>query len=373
MKTRFVVRGGVLERVLERARAGGVELYAVRVHGQELSFSTKTQCAQTMIAILRNLCYDNRESDPAKGAVPGGKTFRVIGMRSLKGLFARSALAGFAVLFVLCCGFLNGRVLDIRIDSENPALVAELLDEYGMKPGVRVDHIRELEDRLNRDLSAGYVFVRQQGVHLLVEVHAREGQTLERAGQTLVAPCDGVVRDILVLSGTACVAPGDFVQEGTVLIEGTIRSENGGEIPTKAVGRVQLEREQIVSSVYETVKKIPFRTGRKVSYTQVEFPFGLYGRALSPYAESETETATTAIGGMFPVRIHRVTVYETDYTVERIDFAKIEPFVLREKIEEAKAACEEEVLSAEAVTIGDGDEVEIRVTLRTLVSCGGDF
>ena len=109
-------------------------------------------------------------------------------------------------------------------------VASALLDDYGIKRGGKVQDIKDVEHYLNRKLDARYVFVRQQGIKLSVEVWAREGQPLEIVQDSIYAPRDGVVQSVILLSGTAKVKPGDEVKEGDLLIEGKITSENGGEI-----------------------------------------------------------------------------------------------------------------------------------------------
>ena len=365
--TKFCVRSVNAVKIVERARARGVPLFRVRVSASRLTFRTKRAFTPTMIAILENMCYHKRDAKPAK---LGKNEFCIANFTDGRALLSRAALAVFAAAFLLSCLYVNGRVLEIEIRSDNPSLVAALLDEYGIKTGARVQDIKEVEHFLNRRLDAGYVFVRQQGIRLSVEVWAREGQSLEPAQDSIFAPCDGVVRSVILLSGTAKVKAGDEVRAGDLLIEGRIVSEDGGEIACRAVGQVFLECEEVHSFSYETVRRSPFRTGKRAGYTQLVFPFGTYGRVVNPFAEYETVVTETAAGSMFPVIVRRVDVYEIAYLEERIDFEKIRDIVVAEKIAEAVRDCEREVISSRAEVSGEENKT-IDVILTTLVSCGG--
>ena len=366
--TTFTVRTANGAKILERARSRGVPLYRIRLSENRLTFCTKQAFVSTMIAILENMCYHKR--DGARSSL-GKNDFCVENVRNAKTLFARAALGVFALAFLAACFFVNGRVLEIEVISDNPPLVQSLLDEAGIKRGGKVQDIKELEHFLNRKLDARYVFVRKQGVKLTVEVWAREGQPLEIAQDHLYAPCDGVVQSVVLLSGTAKIKAGDSVKAGDLLIEGKIVSENGGEIFCRAVGQVFLACEEVREYEVETVRRSPFRTGRKRTYTQIVFPFGAYGKAAEPFGESETVATDRLIGGMFPLTVRTVEIYEIGYLEERIDFEKIRDLLIAEKIGEAVRDCEHEVLSSRAeVTEGEASK-KITVTLTTLVSCGG--
>lgn len=365
--TNFYVRGAGAGKIVERARSRGVPLFSVHVSEEGLAFCTKRAFTPTMIAILENMCYHKRDVKPSE---LGKKDFCVQNFASPRAILSRAALALFAVFFVLSCLFVNGRVLEIEIQSDNPSLVAALLDDYGIKRGGKVQDIKDVEHYLNRKLDARYVFVRQQGIKLSVEVWAREGQPLEIVQDSIYAPRDGVVQSVILLSGTAKVKPGDEVKEGDLLIEGKITSENGGEITCRAAGQIFLECEEQKTFLYDTVRRSPFRTGKRASYTQLVFPFGTYGKTVNPFSEYETVVSETAAGGMFPVIVRRVEVFELGYLEEKIDFEKIREIVIAEKIAQAVEESENEVLSSRAEVSGE-EQKTITVTLTTLVKCGG--
>jgi similar to stage IV sporulation protein len=151
-----------------------------------------------------------------------------------------------------------------------------------------------------RDLS--WVGFQIQGTRLIIDVEEKAffPEDFRDTTSDLVAARDGLVQKVLVLSGEARVEEGDTVQEGQILISGTLtqQEEIDGEIVAREVGLVRARGEvwarvwyEFLAS-YELTERIKERTGeRAFFYTlRIKDREWVLGRVSSPYRNYEQET-----------------------------------------------------------------------------------
>ena len=213
-------------------------------------------------------------------------------------------------------------LIDVELTGSRTASVLPIkqaLDALGIRAGMAKADIDPalLEDALSAispDFS--FVGVRLQGVRLLVEVApavaAPEVYELD-GGRDLVAACDGVVLSVNVLAGKACVAPGDTVVRGQVLIRGDERVTREDTRSIAALGSVVARTWYAGSASLPTVQTEQLFTGRSSLSSELRlmsFAWPLVDGEAYPLQETETEILP--VGGLFlPLEIHRTTTRET--------------------------------------------------------------
>lgn len=238
-------------------------------------------------------------------------------------------LPGIALCIVICALFL-GRIwmVDIVFTDDSAIETDEMtaaLEEKGVKIGMRTSEIDC--SLLQKQLLAAtehssFIGARIQGVRLLIEVNnelpAPDLYNIDHP-RDLVASRSGVIEEISVYSGEACVQPGDTVQMGDTLIRGleTIGkdAETHEEIrrEVSALGSVKARCwfEGRAEAPLET--QIMRRTGRSSQACRLHLlNWSLPLAEGEEYACSETETRSLHLIGLYlPIEIERRTQYET--------------------------------------------------------------
>ncbi len=160
----------------------------------------------------------------------------------LKDLRRRPLLPLAALLFLPLLAFLCSIVAEVSVTSPEPldpreaVLVSQLAREAGVTAG---------RCRWTMDLEAAEKHILQGFPRLIYAEILRHGNRLEiavvrridvaeeekiRPPGDLVAACGGVIVDVLVQRGTACVSSGDRVQPGQVLISGDWNGDYVGAV-----------------------------------------------------------------------------------------------------------------------------------------------
>lgn len=322
---RLRAEGLMLERLLQRALYEGACFRTVRRDGpRAMIFETDPAGA----AVLTALC--ERFSLPCRILSRRGRD------AMLRRLKRRATLLAGAITFTAALALFFSRiwVVDVVLTGDRAADVRPLkssLSEMGVRPGMAISDVDP--DLLEGELSAAspdfsFIGVRIHGVRLLVEaspaVPAPEVYDLE-GSRDLVAACDGVVESVSVLSGVACVRPGDTVIRGQVLIRGDERVTKEENRSIAALGTViaRTWHEGTASAPLSYTQEI--RTGRFSQSTELR----LLNRAWpltegENYSSQEIETELLPIGGLFfPLQIRRTTACETSLRTASADIAQL--------------------------------------------------
>ena len=307
------VEGLMLERLIQRALNEGAQFRRVNRSGARvLLLDTDPVSA----GIVLRLC--ERFSIACEVVERRGRD------AMLRRLKQRSTmLAGvLTCLIVMSLALSRVWLIDVELTGSRTASVLPIkqaLDALGIRAGMAKADIDPalLEDALSAispDFS--FVGVRLQGVRLLVEVApavaAPEVYELD-GGRDLVAACDGVVLSVNVLAGKACVAPGDTVVRGQVLIRGDERVTREDTRSIAALGCVVARTWYAGSASLPTVQTEQLFTGRSSLSSELRlmsFAWPLVDGEAYPLQETETEILP--VGGLFlPLEIHRTTTRET--------------------------------------------------------------
>lgn len=326
---RLRVEGLMLERLIQRALSEGACFRSIRRDSpRAMIFETDAEGSK----ILTTLC--ERFSLPCRVLSRRGRT------AVLRRLKRRATLLAGALTFTAAFAFFFSRIwlVDVQLTGGRTAdtdTIQRFLTELGVKPGAAKTAVdpSTLEDSLSA-LSPDFSFVgvRLQGVRLLVEavpaVPAPELYELSD-GRDLVAKCDGVIESISVLSGSACVKPGDTVIRGQVLIRGNERVDPETSRSIAALGAVTARtwHEGTASLPRDFSEEI--RTGHssisaEIRLMNLSWPL-LEGEN---YPSQEIETERLPIGGLvLPLEIVRTTAYET-----RLQTAETDPDALKKQL-----------------------------------------
>ncbi|MCW3489338.1 sporulation protein YqfD [Dethiobacter alkaliphilus] len=256
-------------------------------------------------------------------------------------LFRRRGLVAGLCFFVLTLYVLSSFVLFVGIEGNerlDEEYIRQLAAEAGVRPGLP-------KTQLDKDVVANrlilaepdiaWVGIEVRGTRLIIEVvETIDPQVDMDTPGNVLAKKDGLVTDVLVISGEPRVSPGDIVTRGQILIEGVLQAqpkppvegEDGEEIyeepptvPVRARGEV-LARVWYEGYGEASLTEIEReRTGQSISVWTLVVdgqPVLRIGRQNVPYLDYEQETSNARV----LERILRVAVEiitETTYEIER--------------------------------------------------------
>jgi similar to stage IV sporulation protein len=321
------VQGAAREKFINLAIRQGIPLWDIR-HGAE----------QTQLCVDVDSFFDLRHL-----AKKSGSRLRIVRKAGLpfwqSRLLRRRGLVLGLVFFVLALYTLSSFILFVQVEGHemlDERHILRLAEEAGVRPGVPktgVDRDRVANQLLLSEPKLAWVGLRLQGTRLVIEVvETVEDPAVEKPGN-VVAAKDGLVYDILAVTGEARVSPGDTVTRGQVLIEGILRSR----LPYPAPGDEEIAKELIVRARGEVWARVWYegygeagleevelkRTGRYIRFWTLVVdgqPVLRAGRSVVPYRDYERETAKKAVLERilrFPVELITESAYETQRHVYR--------------------------------------------------------
>lgn len=318
---RLRVEGLMLERLVQRALNEGARFRRIQRSGpRTLLLETDPDSA----AVVLKLC--ERFSITCEVVERRGRD------AMLRRLKQRSTLLAGILTCLAIVSLVLSRVwlIDVELTGTRTASIQPIeqaLSAMGVRPGMARADVNPV--LLENALSAAspdfsFVGVRLQGVRLLVEVApavtAPEVYELD-SGRDLVAACDGVVLSVNVLAGAACVAPGDTVVRGQVLIRGDERVSKEESRSIAALGSIVARTWYSGSASLPVAQTEQLLTGRSSLSSELrllDFAWPLVEGESYPSQESETEILP--IGGLFlPLEIHRTTIRETRFQQTPVD------------------------------------------------------
>ena len=368
------VQGALLEKLVQRALSEGAVFSRIRRTGKrDLLIETDARSARQFMQLCRCYGYDCREVRRR------GRTALLDGLRRRWTL-----LPGLALGILLCLLALTRLwQVDVEFAAEpSPEIRAQLqscLEESGVHAGMRLAQIDD--DLLEKQLSAqapglSHLSVRLQGIRLLVEASPQEPAPrlydMEYA-RDLVALRSGVVQQIDVYSGEACVKAGDTVLKGEVLIRGeeTVGKykETGEDIkaPLGARGRV-LARSWVEGFAQgQRTRRETAYTGRtdtacRITMMNLSLPL----RECPGFASQESETEVLPIVGLFlPLQIektiHRETMQREVPLDESLLHARLEALARADALRSVQAQAEEyEIIACWTEANQSGNTLQIR-------------
>ena len=294
-------------------------------------------------------------------------------------------VALFVILIALYTS--SNYIWNIEIQVEDNMQLENILEDVknaGLKTGLKKDkiNIEEITNRirLSRD-DISWIGIDLKGTNAIVKVvKAKEAPEIidEKDYCNIVAQKSGTITKIIAQNGTALVKPGDEVQEGQVLIQGTMEGKYTGTRYVHSLGEV----EAIVK--YEKTEKIPLKkeenvkTGNKEEKYQIKinnFQINFY-KTLSKfkiYDTIEEEKKFKIFSNLYlPISVCKVTNYELEensknYTVE--EATEIGTQKLEQEIE-AEIQNKESILGKNANVNETPEYVEVSVTYEVIENIG---
>ncbi len=219
----------------------------------------------------------------------------------------RKGLALGMAFFCFMLYFFSLFIWHINIEGNTDVSKEEIravLENNGVKEGIfkkRID-LTELERALLLKIAdLKWAGAGIKGVFLNIQVVERLREPpLEEEPRNLVAAKDGLVTDILVLSGEPLVEIGDTVQKGQKLISGQVKIIEELEDGEQLEEIMEVKPKGMVQALvwYESYTEVPLyqvrkkRTGNAARFFSLEVEdrrYNLWGPASSPYRNYEME------------------------------------------------------------------------------------
>ena len=291
----------------------------------------------------------------------------------------------FVILVVLYTS--SNYVWNIEIRVEDNMQLDNILEDVkmaGLETGMKKDkiNVEEITNkiRLSRD-DISWIGIELKGTNAIVKVvKAKEAPEIidEKDYCNIVAKRAGTITKIIAQNGTALVKPGDEVQEGQVLIQGTMEGKYTGIRYVHSLGEV----EAIVK--YEKTEKISLKkeenvkTGNKEEKYQIKinnFQINFY-KTLSNfkiYDTIEEEKKLKIFSNLYlPISVCKVTNYELEensnnYTIE--EATEIGTQKLEKEIE-AEIENKEKILNKSANVKETPEYVEVSVIYEVVENIG---
>ncbi len=315
------------EQLLRRAVQQGAAFNRVKRVGERALLIDADACStRTLLEICR------RFSVPAQIVRCGGRT------ATLEYLKRRVTLvAGLLVFAALCALFLSRIwIIDVAFTGDearrgDPSFFHAALNDMGIHAGCSGEIDVGLISEKLQSSAPDYSFIgaRVQGIRLLIEA-APEIPTPQvfdvDAARDLVAGRDGIVLSAVARSGELCVAPGDAVRRGQLLIRGEEQSAKDETRPIAAEGDVIIRTWVAGSAELPLETEVYSYTGRSACTCLLRvFGFEWTFAEAGGFPSQRVETRALPVGGLFiPVEVCRQTVRETRRATIPVDREQLE-------------------------------------------------
>lgn len=219
-----------------------------------------------------------------------------------------------------------------------------------------------------------FVAVRKKGVTMEFEmIPFVQGEPIFDADTPchVVAAADGVIRQVITLSGRALVQPGDAVTEGQVLIEGWQETADGGLRPVHAQGFVQAER----VFAAEAYAPIAAEQRQPTGNVKVKNHFRLFGLKLGyekdePFVHYNRSTEEIPLFGRWglPLYLVRETFFQQQVQTVARDRQAVMDEATRNALQEIlQNLPKDAVLVDKWVEFSNMENIEVKVSLALTV------
>ena len=196
-------------------------------------------------------------------------------------LLRRPALPLGALLFAAWMFYSTRIIWDVRVegaDKTDPAAITALLDELGCGigdyyPAIDFNDLHSRYAAAQQDIAWLSVYMNGTVAEVQVrELHADERlRPAEHTYANVLADADGIVEEVNVREGQACVKPGDLVRKGQVLISGVIEQKDGSIRYEYAAGEVICRTAHPIHTEIRTKRETKAYTGRETAKKSIKF------------------------------------------------------------------------------------------------------
>jgi similar to stage IV sporulation protein len=251
----IVVEGKQIERFINMAVSRGYNLWDISQPRENVLTARVDVSVYPRLRHIARTCRCKMKISRKRGL-----PFTAVKMRKRKMLFA-GAVIFFLALYVLSSFIWSVEVTssrELRTITEQQVLDAAA--RYGIKRGAlryAIDNRKAAEALEKEFMEVSWVGIEIRGTKVIIDVVEKifpEEDERSRPGN-IVAQKDGVIKEILVLSGEPKAAAGDTVKKGDILISGIIypelpeeREEKAGEDTGDEDDKEQPEEPRYVSA-----------------------------------------------------------------------------------------------------------------------------
>lgn len=348
-------------RLIENLIAWNIKIYYLnKLSSSQLIIVTNQTSCKNLFGKLKNMCYTINVE-------------KVTGLLAFCNLFKRH-IALFVMLLLMTAMVLVTSQFIFRIDVYgidriDKSQVVSVLETNGVKVGQYNKNIntKEIEKALYSTIDdIGLVSVIIKGTTVVVNIE--EKLEFENKNFTpIVAQEDGIITDIVLVTGTPLVKVGEVVKKGDVLIAPYYIDGQGQQKAITPVAEVYATTEAVGSIDIKDKEVINSRTGKEYSHNSfILFGQEFFSSNSCPFDLYEVEYNDTyvASNSLLPL-IKRTTIY---YEIE----SKIIDIDYQEKREEAIVLATDkayESLQNQSLQILDKKIVESQYDEGTIVTC----
>ncbi len=259
----FVCTGGFPERFINLCNVYGITLRNTKTDKNSLSASTDINSFRKIKPCVKNSGMRIRITK--KGGLP----FILNRYTRRKGLFAG------IVASIILIAYLNNFIWITEVRGNNfftENQITEICREYGVFSGARKKDIdvSAINKQIKNDYeNISWFALNIYGLQATLEVSERTDKTNIYDKNTpcnIVSGEDGVVLELITLSGTPQIKTGSAVTDGDILISGVIEKTDGSQKFVHARGSAKIRTNKTITS--ETQQKITVtkRTDKKICY-----------------------------------------------------------------------------------------------------------
>ncbi len=259
----FVCTGGFPERFINLCNIYGITLRNTKTDKNSLSASTDINSFRKIKPCVKNSGMRIRITK--KGGLP----FILNRYTRRKGLFAG------IVASIILIAYLNNFIWITEVRGNNfftENQITEICREYGVFSGARKKDIdvSAINKQIKNDYeNISWFALNIYGLQATLEVSERTDKTNIYDKNTpcnIVSGEDGVVLELITLSGTPQIKTGSAVTDGDILISGVIEKTDGSQKFVHARGSAKIRTNKTITS--ETQQKITVtkRTDKKICY-----------------------------------------------------------------------------------------------------------
>lgn len=230
-KCELTIEGLCAYRAIDKLAAAGTPVLAAeKVRKNAVTVWVNGKDRKKVFAILQGSCYNI-------------KKVRFRGFERVKAECIKSAglLVG-AVFFLCAVAFAQGRVLRVEIAGSGAYYAEEVKEILSLGGVKRFSSVPKDTAMLSAQILSlprvSFCSLKLSGGVLTVNVEVSDENALLE-GKPLLAPCDGVVEELVVVRGTALAEVGSSVKKGDVIVANSASGE-GGTRPVIVIARVKI-------------------------------------------------------------------------------------------------------------------------------------
>ncbi len=223
------------------------------------------------------------------------------------------------MVFIGLLIFLQSFIWQIYVTGNEQLSEKEVIracNELGIDIGTlktKIDTIKSKEELLIKIDNLSWATFNIEGSRLTVNVSENKGENITESGPSnIYSRYDGVIKKIIVKSGTVCVKVGDAVLKNDILVKGENFLQNAGITEYSRSQAEILAQTNHEFSVFVKYKNLEYIESRKMKNKKILYFFGIniplyLGEFKPPYKFYESEKYLTIFNEKLPIFIKNKT------------------------------------------------------------------